>query len=489
MKKSIVKSVAVSAVAAVWLAGSALPLHAQAANFTDVPDNHTHKEAIDRLTEREMINGYGNGEFGPENEITRGQVSKIFARYLPGDGKVEQVFTDVPANSKDQELVTAAYEMKEKGIFSGANGKLNWKNNITRQQMAKVLVETFKLEDDPSAQSKVTDLNEAFDDQYRTYITILSKNGVTAVETFNPTANVSRGQFATFVYRALDKASSCSEHGELKPNTNPTIQHTNCLLTEAALKANIPPEVVKAVATQESGNWTQFNADGTPVLSNDGGIGMMQITNHPGYNQEKLKTDIQYNIDSGVAILNEKYNSSALPKVTGASRDDIESWYFAVMAYNGIKPVNSPIEQLTGNRNANAYQEEVFARILSDSLWGDRQFADFTFTPADFDYDRNSSDNIKFTKMTYTLAESMNKTSYKFKKGDQVTVTDSNVNVRKNATTDSQSVGKLAKGTKLVIDGRFVYETSTQRDNKFVWYPVRTVDNRVVGYMASSYLK
>ncbi|WP_110111823.1 S-layer homology domain-containing protein [Bacillus sp. CGMCC 1.16541] len=478
--RRVVKSLAISAVATVWLAGSTLP--AQAASFTDVSTNHTHKEAIDRLTERGLINGYENGTFRPENSITRGQVSKIFARYLPGDGKMQQVFADVPANGQDSELVTAAYEMKEKGIFTGSNGELKWKNNITRQQMAKVLVETFKLERVSGATSKVTDLHEAFDDEYRRYITILSENGITNVEKFNPKGNVTRGQFASFVDRAINK-------GSVKPNTNPSYQQINALLTEAALKENIPPEVVKAVATQESGKWTQFNSDGTPVASDDGGIGIMQITNHPGYDEQKLKTDIQYNIEAGIAILNEKYNSTSLPKVTGASRDDMESWYFAVMAYNGIKPVNSPTEQLTGNKNTKAYQEQVFARILQDSLWGNRTFADFGFTPADFDYDRNSTESIKFVKKAYTLSQPMNKTTYKFKKGDEVTVTASEVNVRKEATTESQAVGKLASGTKLTIAGPFVYEKNEQKENKFVWYPVRTSDNKVVGYIASSYLK
>jgi hypothetical protein len=81
-------------------------------------------------------------------------------------------------------------------------------------------------------------------------------------------------------------ASKCSSFGELKPNQNPTDQHINCLLTNAAIEANIPPEVVKAVAEQESGGWKQFNEDGTPLESLDGGIGIMQITNQSDYAQE-----------------------------------------------------------------------------------------------------------------------------------------------------------------------------------------------------------
>ena len=46
--------------------------------------------------------------------------------------------------------------------------------------------------------------------------------------------------------------SKCTAYGVLKTNANPSFQHLNCLLTNAAIEADIPPEVVKAVAMQES---------------------------------------------------------------------------------------------------------------------------------------------------------------------------------------------------------------------------------------------
>ena len=57
----------------------------------------------------------------------------------------------------------------------------------------------------------------------------------------------------------LELTNACSSFGEIQPNVNPSHQQINCLLTNAAIKAEIPPEVVKAVATQENGDWRQFN--------------------------------------------------------------------------------------------------------------------------------------------------------------------------------------------------------------------------------------
>ncbi len=63
-------------------------------------------------------------------------------------------------------------------------------------------------------------------------------------------------------YGDVSAASTCGLYGEIKPNQNPSRQHINCLLTNAALNENVPPEVVKAVATQESG-WKQFDGNDT----------------------------------------------------------------------------------------------------------------------------------------------------------------------------------------------------------------------------------
>src|SRR6476469_9631996 len=61
-------------------------------------------------------------------------------------------------------------------------------------------------------------------------------------------------------------------------NVNPSFQTINKLLTEAAIEADIPPEVVKAIAWEES-DWQQFKA-GKPYVSTDGGIGIMQVTDY-----------------------------------------------------------------------------------------------------------------------------------------------------------------------------------------------------------------
>lgn len=283
------------------------------------------------------------------------------------------------------------------------------------------------------------------------------------------------------------RASKCSTYGEIKPNQNPSFQHINCLLTNAALEAKIPPEVVKAVASTENGNWRQFDEKGQPIISADNGIGLMQITNQSDYNQEKLKYDINYNIQAGVEILSNMYKRTDLPKIKETGRDIIENWYFPIMAYNGTKPVNSPLIQSNGLTNQAAYQEKVFSLLEKDSYLYGTKLGQFPFNAADFEYDPNSLENIRFKKMEYSLTDQLHSSAYYFQKGDKVLVTEDKVKLR--LKPGSSSIQKqLAKNSTLTIEGDFIFDESLTSLNQFVWYPVKTEDKKLAGYISSAYI-
>ncbi len=287
---------------------------------------------------------------------------------------------------------------------------------------------------------------------------------------------------SSFVSAAQSVQERCQYHAE--PGVNPSFQTMNCLLTETALDFDVPPEVVKAVAEGESGDWRHFDENGQAIVTEDNGIGVMQLTNQSIYNEQMLKTNLVYNIWAGVELLSEMFNRNDLPKINDNERDIIENWYFAVMAYNGIKPVNSPILQETGERNVDAYQEKVF-RVMN--TYGLLDLAELSFSTEDFHYDRNSSDNIEFVTEHYEF-EGLTKSKHHFKAGQVVAATTDDVRVRQRATSDSSIVARIAKGEAVTIDERFMYEENESRKNHFVWYRVKTKDG-VTGYVASSYLE
>ena len=140
---------------------------------------------------------------------------------------------------------------------------------------------------------------------------------------------------------------------------NPTPAEIRAKLAKAAADRLIPPRILYAVAYQES-TWRQFDANGDPLISKDGGIGIMQVTTVPaGVDVARLKTDIDYNIAVGRDILLAKwgYAPSVFPVIGAGDTRCYEDWFFAVWAYNGM----------TAN---NQYPYKIWAHIADGhGLW------------------------------------------------------------------------------------------------------------------------
>ncbi|WP_142317384.1 Ig-like domain-containing protein [Bacillus sp. AFS017336] len=294
--------------------------------------------------------------------------------------------------------------------------------------------------------------------------------------------SLSIGLLGGKVSAATDWSAKC---GDIKQKVNPSNQQINCLLTNAALNKNIPPEVVKSIAMQES-SWKQFDDKGEPIVTLDNGIGIMQVTDSVG-DPERLKSDIVYNIETGVNILDQKYGLSALPKIKDAGRGIIENWYFPVMAYNGTMPVNSPIKRNDGSRNLDTYQDEVFKTIEEQSFLSSTKLAQFPFAYDDFTYDSNSSVSIKFNKLVYVITNGLHESPYFLKKGDIVKVTTEGARLRTQPNTSSSSTAQ-SLNKEFVINGDFQYTEPNSSSNHFVWFPVKSTDGKTTGYISSAYI-
>ena len=241
-----------------------------AADFSDVAASHTHYAAIMQAVERGLFDGYKDGTFKPENSIDRKGVVKSLAKYVISQSEhktfeeyiaanklAETVapFNDVPATHGDEELFNASLIVKDSGIFRGSNNNLMPANNITRQQMAQVLVKGFGLKDLAEVESTVTDTDKA-QAQYVDYINILSENGVTAVTTFNPTTDVKRGQMASFLNRSFDVA-----HPEVVDPTPEVVSVSAVNAKELAVTFN------QAVDATDAAIQTKYAVEGE-VISN-----------------------------------------------------------------------------------------------------------------------------------------------------------------------------------------------------------------------------
>ncbi|TYS59966.1 transglycosylase SLT domain-containing protein [Sutcliffiella horikoshii] len=277
------------------------------------------------------------------------------------------------------------------------------------------------------------------------------------------------------------------------------------MLTEEARKQDVPAEIVKAIAFIESGGWVHCVGD-KALISEDGGIGIMQVTDPEGeykLDHNRLVSDIQYNIEKGIMILNDKFerfSGKGIPTLNDGNRNYIENWYFALMAYNGIVPKNSPIilndENKKGQRNMESYQDRVLT-VLEDGNPGLKLNRTLDqIKPEDLEYVKNSSGKeiVNFKKKKYTIFGPLTHTTNLFEPDDLVRV-DEKVRRRSEPSTVKQTqdyfnLGVLTIGSMLKTD-----ETPKSNEegsyNHFGWYLASNgaMKNEWTGHVASSYLK
>ena len=208
----------VATAATATLVASAIVPVASAKSFTDTDSlAEVTKAELDRAVELGLMSGIGN-EFQPYVYMNRGQVAKALAKYIAGqdDQTIAEyyetnelannvkAFDDVPASTKDQELYQASLIVKDAGVFTGLNNKLSPASEISRQHMAKVLVNAFGLEA-TDEEVEIKDLDKAVA-EHRDNIVILAQNGVTLPVNgmFKPADSVKRIQMASFLVRAYD---------------------------------------------------------------------------------------------------------------------------------------------------------------------------------------------------------------------------------------------------------------------------------------------
>jgi uncharacterized protein YjdB len=111
------------------------------ANFGDVHDQAWYADAVDWAASQGIVQGYGNGKFGPNDNITREQLAVMLYRYA-GSPAVETdslAFTDADQVSAyaQQAMVWAT----QSGVISGKpGGVLDPKGDATRAETAQMLM-------------------------------------------------------------------------------------------------------------------------------------------------------------------------------------------------------------------------------------------------------------------------------------------------------------------------------------------------------------
>lgn len=178
-----------------------------AANFTDVPDDSPLKPIITTLSEFQIISGYPDGSFRPNEKMERQHVAALLTRAIPLKPKRPQrYFRDVLVTHRNFSDILA---LQRAGIIDGtSDGAFHPQAAITRAQMAKIIAEAFELKNS-GQQHPFKDVSHehwassAISSLYANEITFGNSNG-----NFQPNGIVTRGEYVQFLHRALLKKDS-----------------------------------------------------------------------------------------------------------------------------------------------------------------------------------------------------------------------------------------------------------------------------------------
>jgi len=118
-------------------------------NFTDVAAGAWYADAVAAVAELGFMNGYPDGDYRPAQQITREEAMVIIARVLsylgmnnvlPGSA-VDSILDDYGDQEQLSSWSRAAIALTvQEGIIKGNDGKLSVKDQITREQVAVIIV-------------------------------------------------------------------------------------------------------------------------------------------------------------------------------------------------------------------------------------------------------------------------------------------------------------------------------------------------------------
>lgn len=119
------------------------PVVSYKSNFIDVSKNNWYKKAVDWAVQNKIVYGYGDNTFKPNKNITREEFITMLYRYAKYKGVDMSANTDITSYSDYNQIGTYAREAVKwsvsKKIVYGSNNKIKPKDNITRAETAAII--------------------------------------------------------------------------------------------------------------------------------------------------------------------------------------------------------------------------------------------------------------------------------------------------------------------------------------------------------------
>lgn len=162
---------------------------------------HSAKQEIGYLYEKDIINGYSDGTFRPNNTVTRVQAISMIARALKLDlsNRPNPGFKDIPTSHYAYREIAAVVD---EGYYPKGD-KLYPHEPMSRESMARIISNAFNLKGE--SHKTFTDVPKSY--WAYQYISKLAANNITtgySDNTFKPKNRLTRAHFSLFLARALN---------------------------------------------------------------------------------------------------------------------------------------------------------------------------------------------------------------------------------------------------------------------------------------------
>lgn len=183
-----------------------------ASGYADVADGAWYAEAVEALRERDIMNGVGNGSFGPDETLTRAQLAAVLYR-MAGSPAVsgEDGFTDTRSGAWYADAVLWAAQNK---VVNGVGGGRFGTNEPATQEQLTVmlwrkagarLLNREKYASAEGVEGKASDW--AFD----AVVWAKAEGLIADLDACEPKQPASRAQAADMVYRYLERVEARRE--------------------------------------------------------------------------------------------------------------------------------------------------------------------------------------------------------------------------------------------------------------------------------------
>lgn len=172
--------------------------------FPDVPFDYWAYPYIDFLASRDIVNGNQDGNYYPENNLTRGELAKMLvnAADLPKITVGDQ-FDDV---GEDNEFFEYVQTLKNMGYVTGIPSTNNYGvyNSITRAEFCKIIAAGFQFNFEPGNTYNFTDVQP--DNEFYDYIQALYQREIIigyGGGVFGPYNNIKRSEASKVIYKSI----------------------------------------------------------------------------------------------------------------------------------------------------------------------------------------------------------------------------------------------------------------------------------------------